>query len=55
MANPIEEWISEQESDRSLSLTDFYNRIKGAMQILRSRLDCAADEGINEDELDGEE
>lgn len=54
MANPIEEWIAEQEADSSMSLEEFYSRIKGAISILRSRLDCAADEGIDEDEIEAE-
>ncbi len=54
MANPIHEWIREQEDD-SMSLEQLYNRTKGAIQILQERLDVAAGEEIDVGALEGEE
>lgn len=54
MANPIHEWITEQEADQSMSLEQFYARIKGAIEALQERLGVAGDEGIDVGELEGE-
>lgn len=55
MANPIHEWITEQEADRSMTLEQFYARIKGAVYALHERLAVGHDEDIDIDNLEGEE
>ncbi len=55
MANPIHEWLADQEADSSLSLEQFYARIKGAVEILKDRLEVGEDEGIDTHALEGEE
>lgn len=53
--NPIHKWLADQEADSSLSPEQFYARIKGAVEVLKGRLEVGEDEDIDTRELEGEE
>ena len=47
----IREWIEQLESDRSLSLAEFYGVLKDAREVIDERLSIARDEGLQLSEL----
>lgn len=51
----ISEWIEKLESDRALSLEQFYGRLKGAAIALKERLDVAESDGIDLSMVDADE
>jgi hypothetical protein len=55
----ISEWIEKLECDRSLSLEQFYVRLKGALSEIEERLSMAEHDGIDlemiDDDNDGDD
>lgn len=51
----IDEWIGKLESDRSLTIEQFYGRLKAAKLKIEERLELAEDDGVDLDELPDEE
>lgn len=51
----IQEWLRQQEGDHSLTMEQFYARLKSAIIELQDRLACAKDDGVDLNEIDPED
>lgn len=51
----IKEWLQELESDRSLSIEQFYAKVKGAISVLRERLELADADGVDLSDIEEDE
>jgi len=47
----IHEWIEKLETNDSLSVEQFYARLKDASLVLQERLDCAEADGVDLDNV----
>jgi len=51
----IKEWLHDLEQDRSLTIEEFYAKVKGAIGVLTERLECADADGVNISDIEEDE